>query len=116
MCASGGIRLKAVLQACAQHLPVGTMFTKPEGGMNLWVTLPAGLDSTVLARHAERIGVSYLPGHAFEVNADHSRSFRLSFAGLTPEQITSGLTRLGKLFASAIAGVLPRERVPEALV
>ena len=116
MCASGGIRLKAVLQACAQHLPVGTMFTKPEGGMNLWVTLPAGLDSTVLARHAERIGVSYLPGHAFEVNADHSRSFRLSFAGLTPDQIADGLARLGKLFASAIAGVLPRERAPEAVV
>ncbi len=113
---AGAIRLKAVLQACAKYLPAGSIFTRPEGGMNLWVTLPKGLDAVSLSRHAERAGVTYLAGREFEVQADHSRSLRLSFAGLAPEKITEGLARLGNIFAGAMAGELPRYRAPMAVV
>lgn len=114
--AAGSLRLRAVLKACARNLPTGSTHTRPEGGMNLWVTLPDGLDTTALCRPAERAGVSYLPGKAFEVSGDHSRSLRLSFAGLTPEQIEEGMRRLGKLFKSAKEGNLPMEHTPEAVV
>ena len=84
--------------------------------MNLWVTLPDGLDASALCRPAEQMGVSYLPGKAFEVSGDHTRSLRLSFAGLTPEQIDEGMRRLGNLFKNALAGNLPMEHAPEAVV
>ena len=113
---TGAVRLEAVLDACARNLPAGSKFTRPEGGMNLWVTLPAGLDASDIARHAGRAGVSYLPGRAFAVNRDHSQSFRLSFAGLEPARIAEGLARLGQLFAGALAGELPHDRSPEAVV
>ena len=114
--AAGSVRLRAILEACSRYLPIGSSFTRPEGGMNLWVTLPAGLDASALCRPAEQIGVSYLPGKAFEVSGDHTRSLRLSFAGLTPEQIDEGMRRLGNLFKNALAGNLPMEHAPEAVV
>ena len=113
---TGAARLEAVLEACARHLPPGSRFTRPEGGMNLWVTLPGGLDAGELSQHAGRQLVSYLPGRAFAVSRDHSQSFRLSFAGLEPARITEGLARLGQLFAGALAGKVPHDRSPEAIV
>ena len=114
--AAGSVRLRAILEACSRYLPTGSVFTRPEGGMNLWVTLPNGLDTSALCRPAEQMGVSYLPGKAFEVSGDHTRSLRLSFAGLTSEHIEEGMRRLGKLFENAQAGYLPMEHAPEAVV
>lgn len=114
--AAGSLRLRAILNACARNLPAGSVYTRPEGGMNLWVTLPTDLDASALCKPAEQAGVSYLPGKAFEVSGDHSRSLRLSFAGLTPEHIEEGLRRLGKLFNSAQAGSLLMEHAPAAVV
>lgn len=114
--AAGSLRLRAILEACSRFLPSGSTYTRPEGGMNLWVTLPDGLDTAALCRPAELAGVSYLPGKAFGVSGDHSRSLRLSFAGLTPEQIEEGMRRLVKLFKSAQEGSLPMEHAAEAVV
>ena len=55
-------RLKPCLAACARELPPGSRFTRPEGGMNVWVRLPEPLDAAELAARAEREGVSFLPG------------------------------------------------------
>ena len=48
----GAERLHAVLEACATHLPAQASFTRPEGGMNLWVRLPERLDASALAAKA----------------------------------------------------------------
>src|SRR5579863_6699551 len=44
MLAAGAERLKACLAGCAKELPAGSEYTRPEGGMNLWVRLPEPLD------------------------------------------------------------------------
>jgi 2-aminoadipate transaminase len=95
---AGAQRLKAVLESCALELPEGAWFTKPDGGMNLWVRLPGGLDAEELAGRARRQGVAYLPGRFFAVHRVEPGSFRLSFAGLRPEEIRTGLARLGRIF------------------
>jgi 2-aminoadipate transaminase len=97
--AAGAHRLKAILTACAKDLPPGSQYTRPEGGMNVWVHLPEPLDASELAVRAEREGVSYLPGRYFTVSRPQTQGLRLSFAGLTPEEIRSGLAILGKIFA-----------------
>jgi DNA-binding transcriptional MocR family regulator len=100
--AAGRERLGAVLAACERCLPAGTTFTRPEGGMNLWVRLPEPLDASELLGRAQREGVSYLPGRYFEVSRRHRSSLRLSFAGLAPEKIRTGLAILGRVFSDEL--------------
>ncbi|MBK9166352.1 MAG: PLP-dependent aminotransferase family protein [Bryobacterales bacterium] len=105
----GRERLEAVLDACAKHLPDGASWTRPEGGMNLWVNLPRPLDAAALLPAARRAGVSYLPGHCFAVSRQEPGGFRLSFAGLEPEQIHRGVGLLGAVCAEEFS----RERHDE---
>ncbi len=100
--AAGADRLRTTLEACAEFLPPGTTVTRPEGGMNVWVRLPEALDAGELANRAEREGVSYLPGKYFAVNRVESNAFRLSFAGLTPDEIRRGLRVLGEIFKAEL--------------
>ncbi|MFN3322945.1 MAG: PLP-dependent aminotransferase family protein [Bryobacteraceae bacterium] len=95
---AGAERLRAVLAACERYLPVGSTFTRPQGGMNLWVRLPEPLDAGELLPRAQREGVAYLPGRYFSISRYEPGSLRLSFAGLTPEQIGQGLAQLGEIF------------------
>ncbi len=96
----GAARLKACLAGCARHLPPGSGFTRPQGGMNVWINLPESLDAADLAIRAARENVSYLPGKYFSVSRPHTNALRLSFAGLEPHKIAWGLEVLGTLFRS----------------
>lgn len=98
MLTAGSLRLKAALWCCERELPTGSSFTKPEGGMNVWVELPKPLDASELATRAERENVSFLPGRYFAVTRPQVHGLRLSFAGLTPENIRHGLSVLGLIF------------------
>ena len=100
--AAGAQRREAAIGACQRHLPAGTRFTRPEGGMNLWVRLPEPLDAGELLVRAERQGVTYLPGRYFAVNRPESGSLRLSFAGLDPARIEKGIKILGEIFLSEL--------------
>jgi 2-aminoadipate transaminase len=95
---AGRARLDATIAALEQVLPSGARFTRPDGGMNLWVTLPPGCDSGAVLDKARREGVSYLPGRYFAIHGGLGESFRLSFAGLSPQRIAEGLRRLQPLF------------------
>lgn len=94
----GRERLAAALSACERYFPPGTSFTRPEGGMSIWVRLPDPLDATELLPRAQREGVSYVPGRHFAVGPHDSHTFRLSFGGLSPSSIDAGIARLGRLF------------------
>jgi 2-aminoadipate transaminase len=100
MLAAGAERLKACLAGCAKNLPDGSSYTRPEGGMNLWVRLPEPLDASELAVRAAHENVSYLPGRYFAVSQPQTHGLRLCFVGLTPENIQYGLRVLGMLFRS----------------
>jgi 2-aminoadipate transaminase len=103
MLASGSERLKECLAGCARELPSGSHYTRPEGGMNVWVRLPEMLDASELAVRARRENVSFLPGRYFAVTRPQTHSLRLSFAGLKPAHIRYGMQVLGTLFKSELA-------------
>ncbi len=105
MLVAGRERLEAALEACATYLPAGTKFTRPRGGMSLWVELPAGLDAAELLPRAEREGVTYLPGRFFAVSRPQPNGLRISFAGMTPEGIRSGIAVLGRIFGEELERV-----------
>jgi 2-aminoadipate transaminase len=111
MLEAGAERLRTVLAACARHLPQGTRCTRPQGGMNLWVRLPAPLDAAELLPRAQRENVAYLPGKYFAVAKFEPGGLRLSFAGLAPEEIEKGVAILGDIFNRE----LERTRSAEAM-
>lgn len=95
---NGRLRLEAAIQACQDHLPRGSSFTRPQGGMSIWVRLPRPLDATELLPRAQREGVSYVPGKHFAVGSYDAGTLRLSFGGLSPALIEAGIAKLGRLF------------------
>ena len=112
---AGAERLAATLTACQRYLPEGTEFTRPQGGMNLWMRLPEPLDAGELLARAQREGVTYLPGKYFSVNRPQPGALRLSFAGLEPAQIQKGVRILGEIFSSELErlrGAWNREPAP----
>jgi 2-aminoadipate transaminase len=113
MLVAGRERLQAAILACAAHMPAGTRFTRPRGGMNLWVELPASLDAAELLPRAEREGVTYLPGRFFAVSKPQPNALRISFAGMTPDEIRCGIAVLGRIFREELervrAHLLPLE-------
>jgi DNA-binding transcriptional MocR family regulator len=103
MIATGAERLAACLAGCAKHLPEGSLYTRPEGGMNVWVRLAGSLDAADLARRMLGENVSFLPGKYFAVSRPHPHSLRLSFVGLEPHLIQYGLQVLGRMLKSELS-------------
>ncbi len=102
MLEAGSERLDATLDACREFLPAGTRWTRPEGGMNIWVRLPEPLDAGELLGRAQKEGVAYLPGRYFAVSRLEPGALRLSFAGLAADQIRAGLKILGRILADEL--------------
>jgi DNA-binding transcriptional MocR family regulator len=98
-------RRDAMLSALEAHMPAGTAWTKPQGGMFVWVTLPEGVDGAALLERSlaeERIG--FVPGGAFSPNGTVTNTIRLNYS-LAPEAvITDGVARLGRLIARRLGG------------
>ncbi|MET3131190.1 2-aminoadipate transaminase [Oxalobacteraceae bacterium GrIS 1.11] len=97
-----GDQCQAMLTAMEQHFPAGVEWTKPEGGMFIWVTLPAHIDAMKLLDEAIANKVAFVPGSPFYANAPESNTLRLSFVTVSPERIREGIAILGKLIASKI--------------
>jgi 2-aminoadipate transaminase len=93
---SGAERLRAAVEACARFLPAQSRYTRPEGGLNLWIELPRPLTAEAVLRRAQERGVTFLPGPYFSARRSHERSLRISFGGLVPEQITRGIQIVGE--------------------
>ncbi len=106
---AGAERLNAVLSACGRYLPPGAKFTRPEGGMSLWIELPAPLTAENLLIRVQERGVNFLPGRFFSMGQAHMRSLRISFGGLSPEQITRGVRILGETAARELAAAPANE-------
>lgn len=113
---AGRERLAATLDSCRRYLPAGTRWTRPEGGMNVWVRLPEPLDAGELLPRAIKEGVAYLPGWYFAVSRVEAGALRLSFAGLEPDAIRKGLAALGRVVAGEIESASQRTDPAPAMV
>jgi len=84
-------------------MPDGVGWTRPEGGMFVWVTLPKELDGAELLEQAvagER--VAFVPGGAFFADGSGRNSLRLSFSNSAPDDIEIGIERLGQVIRKAL--------------
>lgn len=95
-------RRDAMLAAMRRHMPAGVGFTAPEGGMFVWVTLPAHLDGAeLLAKSLKSEKVAFVPGRAFFADGSGGNTIRLSFSRTDEAVIEEGIARLGRLLKSA---------------
>lgn len=98
----------AMAAALRTHMPAGTTWQEPKGGMFFWLRLPEGFDTLPLLEKAVEAGVAFVPGAPFYTeNPDH-RTMRLSFVTLTADEIAEAIAALGRVVAAGapkLAGV-----------
>ncbi|MCL6480396.1 MAG: PLP-dependent aminotransferase family protein [Firmicutes bacterium] len=95
MCKVYAARLAALEAALERHMPDGVQWTRPQGGMCVWVTLPPGLDSSELLMHTRERGVLFAPGRYFFFQNPQPNTLRLGFAAVEERKIARGVAVLG---------------------
>ena len=85
-----------MLKTLSECMPKGVTWTRPEGGLFLWVTLPKGMDATKLLPKAIENKVAYVAGVDFYPDGNVFNDLRLNFSYSSPEQIVEGLKRLAQ--------------------
>ena len=97
-----GDQCQVMLDAMQEHFPTGVSWTKPEGGMFIWVTLPQQVDAMKLLEQSLAARVAFVPGAPFYANDPATNTLRLSFVTVPPERIREGIAVLGKLIAGML--------------
>ena len=90
-------RRDAMLAALEEYFPDNARWTRPQGGMFLWVTLPEGIDAAELLSEALEYRIAFVPGAVFHPCGGGANTIRLNFSNATPECIEEGIRQLGKL-------------------
>lgn len=101
--AAYGERRDIMLAALAREAPAGATWTRPGGGMFLWLTLPAGADAEALLADALAARVAFVPGRSFHPGGGGANTMRLNFSHSGPAQIAEGVRRLGAALRRAEA-------------
>lgn len=105
LCQHYRVKLEAMLAALERHMPEEAEWTRPEGGLFVWVTLPEGVDTTKMLERALAHKVAYVPGQPFFADGSGQNTMRLSFALASVEEIEEGIRRLGKVVAEEMAAL-----------
>ena len=93
-------RRDAMLEALDKEMPAGVRYTRPAGGLFLWVELPRGLSARTLLDECLRRNVAFVPGGAFFPNGGHEETLRLNYSNMPVERIREGIRRLASALAN----------------
>jgi DNA-binding transcriptional MocR family regulator len=97
-------RRDALLETLEKELPEGSRWNTPEGGYQVWVELPNGIDTRDLLSDAIHAGVLFAPGSQFRHDGRAARDLRLSYAMADEDALRTGAQRLGKLVRERLNG------------
>lgn len=95
LCGVYRARRDAMVDAVGEHFPPETQFTRPEGGLFLWVTLPSAVDTSDLLARALENNVAFVPGRGAFLDGGGASSMRLNFSAMSEDRIQEGVSRLG---------------------
>ena len=88
---------QAMMDAMDEFFPKTVKYTRPHGGMFLWVTLPEGVSAMELFPKALEQKVAFVPGDPFYINVTNANTMRLNYTNADCETIREGIRRLGEL-------------------
>jgi len=101
ICQSYGLKMQLMLK-CLERFPKEVVYTRPQGGLFIWVELPAGMDTVQLLQKAVARKVAYVPGTSFCADGGHMNTLRLNFSNSTPELIETGMNVLNEIITEEI--------------
>ena len=90
-------RRDVMLEALAEHFPDEATWTRPQGGLFVWATLPSYIDTTDLLARALRDNVAFVPGRGAYMDGRGGSEMRLNFSGVSEQDIREGIRRIGKV-------------------
>jgi DNA-binding transcriptional MocR family regulator len=91
-------QVEALRAAILRYFPTGTRVTRPEGGVFVWVELPADFNTDLLYRKAAQAGILFAPGTLFSIKERYNHHLRLG-AGTWNDRVEKAIARLGRLCA-----------------
>ena len=100
--AAHGERCDTMLRSLDEHLSDVARWSKPDGGVFVWVSLPEQLDTTEMFQQAIKRQVAYIPGGVFSVDGSTKNALRLNFSNVKPEAIEEGVARLADVIRTAL--------------
>ena len=97
ICRVYGHQRNAMVEALEQHFPENTDFTRPDGGMFVWMKLSAGVSSMGLFQNALKHKVAFVPGDPFYVrNMKVCSTLRLNYSCSEEAGIGEGIKRMAQ--------------------
>ncbi|MEJ2168832.1 MAG: PLP-dependent aminotransferase family protein [Desulfobacterales bacterium] len=89
-------KLSLFLNAMQEHFPadMGVTWTKPEGGLFLWATVPEGIDTRELFYEAVKFKVAFVPGEVFYGENPAKNHMRINFSYASKIQLAEAVKRL----------------------
>ena len=97
-----GERRHLMTTSMEEHFPKGVTWTKPEGGLFMWVQTPENINTMELLETAVANNVAYVPGTVFYPDETGHNTLRLNFSNAMPDRIVEGIKRLGRVLQEAI--------------
>lgn len=106
-------RRDVALAAASKHLPPGSRWNIPQGGLYLWVELPkAGPTAAELFISAIQMGVGYAIGNVFFTNGSGTYNMRINYSAQKPSEIEEGFKRLGRAWRELAYDYAEMEKSP----
>ncbi len=93
-------RRDVAMRTMAREFPDEVSYTRPQGGLFAWATLPKHIDARKLLATSLSQNVAFVPGGAFFPNGGHENTLRLNYSNMPEERIEEGLTRLGRVIST----------------
>jgi 2-aminoadipate transaminase len=102
---------RKLIASLSAGMPRGTLIAKPEGGLSLWVTLPAGTEVSELYYRAVRRGIAFVAGDGFYASNVNPRTLRVSFGFVRDDVLEEGVARL----CSVAKDLMPPRSAPSPI-
>jgi DNA-binding transcriptional MocR family regulator len=95
-------RRDTMLKSIEEEFPKEIKYTKPDGGMFIWVELPENIDANMIFKNALNKKVAFVPGNAFFAEGKVNNCLRLNYATMDEERIEEGIRRLGEVLRTSL--------------
>ncbi|MGI5843829.1 MAG: PLP-dependent aminotransferase family protein [Candidatus Xenobium sp.] len=102
------IRRDAMVAALEEELPEGVNFTRPAGGMFIWLEMPENIDAHALLQRCLKAFVAFVPGFTFYPENGRRNTARLNFSNLPPEKIRQGVRAFAHCLAEEMEARQPQ--------
>lgn len=95
-------RRNLAIQTIERTFPQQVAFTRPQGGLFIWLTLPETVNARNVLQESLRQGVAFVPGGSSFPNGGNENTMRINFSNMQEERLVQGLEILGRLLHQCV--------------